>query len=212
MKNEKKLIAIEIAVFAAFILTVAVSSFFRLEKTCDNIKENVLRLHVIANSDSDEDQKLKLAVRDAVLSAGSPLFDGEVNTKNAAEIAKSETKYLEQAAQAVIDENGFDYGVKIEVGKSRFPTRVYEDVTLPAGEYTAVRVILGKGEGHNWWCVMFPPMCLSAAEGDASLSDVLSQDALELTRSGKKYEVKFKLIEWYENIKAAINDRASKAG
>ena len=212
MKNEKKLIAVEIAVFAAFILTVAVSSFFRLEKTCDNIKENVLRLHVIANSDSDEDQKLKLAVRDAVLSAGSPLFDGEVNTKNAAEIAKSETEYLEQAAQAVIDENGFDYGVKIEVGQSRFPTRVYEDVTLPAGEYTAVRVILGKGEGHNWWCVMFPPMCLSAAEGDASLSDVLSQDALELTRSGKKYEVKFKLIEWYENIKAAINDRAQKAG
>lgn len=210
MKNEKKLIAVEIAVFAAFILTVAVSSFFRLEKTCDNIKENVLRLHVIANSDSDEDQNLKLAVRDAILSAGSPLFDGEVNTKNAAEIAKSETEYLEQAAQAVIDENGFDYGVKIEVGKSRFPTRVYEDVTLPAGEYTAVRVILGKGEGHNWWCVMFPPMCLSAAEGDASLSDVLSQDALELTRSGKKYEVKFKLIEWYENIKAAISDRASK--
>lgn len=210
MKNEKKLIAVELAVFAAFILTVAVSSFSCLEKTCDNIKENVLRLHVIANSDSDEDQKLKLAVRDAVLSAGSPLFDGEVNTKNAAEIAKSETKYLEQAAQAVIDENGFDYGVKIEVGKSRFPTRVYEDVTLPAGEYTAVRVILGKGEGHNWWCVMFPPMCLSAAEGDASLSDVLSQDALELTRSGKKYEVKFKLIEWYENIKAAISDRASK--
>ena len=142
----------------------------------------------------------------------TPFFDGEVNTKNAAEIAKSETEYLEQAAQAVIDENGFDYGVKIEVGKSRFPTRVYEDVTLPAGEYTAVRVILGKGEGHNWWCVMFPPMCLSAAEGDASLSDVLSQDALELTRSGKKYEVKFKLIEWYENIKAAISDRASKAG
>lgn len=212
MKNEKKLIAVELAVFAAFILTVAVSSFFRLEKTCDNIKENVLRLHVIANSDSDEDQKLKLAVRDAVLSAGSPLFDGEVNTKNAAEIAKSETEYLEQAAQAVIDENGFDYGVKIEVGQSRFPTRVYEDVTLPAGEYTAVRVILGKGEGHNWWCVMFPPMCLSAAEGDASLSDVLSQDALELTRSGKKYEVKFKLIEWYENIKAAISDRVQKAG
>lgn len=212
MKNEKKLIAVELAVFAAFILNVAVSSFFRIEKTCDNIKENVLRLHVIANSDSDEDQKLKLAVRDAVLSAGSPLFDGEVNTKNAAEIAKSETKYLEQAAQAVIDENGFDYGVKIEVGKSRFPTRVYEDVTLPAGEYTAVRVILGKGEGHNWWCVMFPPMCLSAAEGDASLSDVLSQDALELTRSGKKYEVKFKLIEWYENIKAAISDRVQKAG
>ncbi|MGN0443252.1 MAG: stage II sporulation protein R [Acutalibacteraceae bacterium] len=206
MKNEKKLIAVEIAVFAAFILTVAVSSFYCLDKTCDNIKENVLRLHVIANSDSEEDQKLKLAVRDAVLFAGSPLFDGEVNTKNATEIAKSETEYLEQAAQAVIDEQGFDYGVKIEVGKSRFPTRVYEDVTLPAGEYTAVRVILGKGEGHNWWCVMFPPMCLSAAEGDVTLSDVLSQDALELTRSGKKYEVKFKLIEWYENIKAAIND------
>ncbi|MGN1348968.1 MAG: stage II sporulation protein R [Acutalibacteraceae bacterium] len=211
MKNEKKLIALEIAVFAAFILTVAVSSFYSLDKTCDNIKENVLRLHVIANSDSEEDQKLKLAVRDAVLSAGSPLFDGEVNTKNAAEIAKSETEYLEQAAQAVIDEQGLDYGVKIEVGKSRFPTRVYEDVTLPAGEYTAVRVILGKGEGHNWWCVMFPPMCLSAAEGETTLSDVLSQDALELTRSGKKYEVKFKLIEWYENIKAAINDRVQKA-
>ncbi len=201
MKNEKKLIALEIAVFSAFIMTIAVSSFFSVRKDCDEIKENVLRLHVIANSDSEEDQSLKLKVRDAVLSAGSSLFDGEADTKNVINKAENEIGFLTDTAQEVIDENGFDYKVKIEVGKSRFPTREYGNFTLPAGEYNAVRVILGKGEGHNWWCVMFPPLCLPASENKAELSDVLSDSAVSFVEHGKKYEVKFKIIEWYEELK-----------
>lgn len=207
MKNEKKFIILEISLFLAFIMTVTVSSFSSDEKNCREIRENVLRLHVIANSDSEDDQKLKLKVRDAVLSAGSSLFDGTTDTETAVTKAREETDYLTDTAQNVIDESGFDYDVKIEVGKSRFPTREYDNITLPAGEYTAVRVILGKGEGHNWWCVMFPPLCLPAAENKAELSDVLSDSAVAFAESGKKYEVKFKIIEWYEELKMKFASR-----
>lgn len=207
MKNSKKAAILEISLCIAFILSIAASSFCSLGKKCDEIRENVLRLHVIANSDSEEDQSLKLKVRDALLDASGSILASSADTESAVLTARKETKKLESTAQRVIDENGFDYKVKVEVGKSRFPTREYEDVTLPAGEYTAVRVILGKGEGHNWWCVMFPPMCLPAAEGELKIDDVLSDGSSELVRSGKKYEVKFKIVEWYENIKARFSDR-----
>lgn len=206
MKNEKRIIALEIAVCVAFIFSVAISSLCSLAEACEDIKENVLRLHVIANSDSDADQSLKLKVRDAILGAGGELFSGETDVENVVSIAESEIEYLTQVAQKIISENGFDYGVRIEIGKSRFPTREYESVTLPAGEYTAVKVIIGEGKGHNWWCVMFPPMCLPGAQEKAQLSDVISQDALNLVGSGKKYEVKFKIVEIYENIKSAYNE------
>lgn len=210
MKTEKKLFALEIAVCAAFILTILISCVYKTDKSCKDIKENVLRLHVIANSDSSEDQSVKLLVRDAILSAGSRLFDGTVRAEDAVRISQSEEKYLTETAKKVLTDNGFGYSVKVETGKSRFPTRVYDDVTLPAGEYTAVRVILGEGKGHNWWCVMFPPMCLGAAESKAQLSDVLSDDALALVTSGKKYEVRFKIIEWYENIKMTLERKTSE--
>ena len=210
MKKEKKLIALEAAVCVSLIISVLISSVSSLSGACKNIRENVLRLHIIANSDSEEDQRVKLLVRDELLNIGSELFDGTTDTKNAVSKAISENERLTEAAQRVLSENGFDYGVKIEVGQSRFPTREYENVTLPAGEYTAVRVILGEGQGHNWWCVMFPPMCLGAAGSSASLGDVLSSDAEELVSSGKRYEIKFKIVEWYENIKSGIQSYIEK--
>lgn len=200
----KKSILFELALFLGLIISVIVSSTVSFQSACDEVRNSVLRLHVIANSDSDEDQALKLKVRDAMLETGSRLFSGDVNAENAEETAKSEISTLEETARRVLSENGCNDSVKIEIGKSRFPTRTYGNVTLPAGKYEAVRVIIGKGEGHNWWCVMFPPMCLPAAEGETKLDDVLSADGVELVNSNPKFEVRFKIVEWYEWAKGKL--------
>ena len=113
----------------------------------------------------------------------------------------SDIERLQNAAQNVLTENGFDYGVRVEIGKDYFNTRTYDgEVTLPAGEYEAVRVILGEGKGQNWWCVMFPPMCLPAAEADTEISDVLTQNEEDVVKSNPKYEARFKIVELFENF------------
>lgn len=200
----KKSILFEFALLFGLIISVVISSTASFQSTCNEVRNSVLRLHVIANSDSDEDQALKLKVRDAMLETGSRLFSGDVNAENAEETAQSEISTLEETARRVLSENGCNDSVKIEIGKSRFPTRTYGNVTLPAGKYEAVRVIIGKGEGHNWWCVMFPPMCLPAAEGKTKLDDVLSADGVELVNSNPKFEVRFKIVEWYEWAKGKL--------
>lgn len=207
MKKEKNFIVLEIAVCAALVFSVIISSFASIKNPTDEIKENVLRLHIIANSDCEEDQRVKLLVRDAIIKAGGDIFSCCTDTQQAIKTARHKNAYLRETAMEVLKENGFDYEVRTEIGKSYFPTRVYDNITLPAGEYNAVRVILGKGEGHNWWCVMFPPLCLSAAEGEKEMDDILSPEAFELVSSGRKYEVKFKLIEWFENIRAAAKNK-----
>lgn len=199
-----KTLLFDLALLLGLIISISISSAAKLETTCDDIRSNVLRLHVIANSDSKEDQELKLKVRDVLLSTGSDLFSGSADVSSAKEIANSEISTLEKAAQRALIENGCDDSVHIEVGHSRFPTKTYGSVTLPAGEYEAVRVIIGKGEGHNWWCVMFPPLCLPAAEGETELDDVLSPDALKLVSSNPKYEIRFKIVEWYEWVKDRV--------
>lgn len=178
---------------------ISVTSF---AGTCRGIRSDVLRMHVIANSDSEEDQALKLRVRDAVLKEGKEIFDGSVTAADAEKLLKPAVTRLEKVAKAEIKKSGFDYPVKVIVGEEYFGTRTYENsVTLPAGRYEAVRVIIGSGEGHNWWCVMFPPMCLPAAEADASIDDVLSEEESKLVKSNPKFEVRFKIVEWIEELK-----------
>lgn len=200
----KKSLLFESAILFGLIISIFISSAAKLETTCDDIRSSVLRLHVIANSDSKADQELKLKVRDALLETGAELFSGSVDVSSAESIAESEISQLEEAATQVLQANGCNDSVHIEVGQSRFPTKTYGDITLPAGKYEAVRVIIGKGEGHNWWCVMFPPMCLPAAQGETKLDDVLSSDGMKLVTSNSKYEIRFKLIEWYEWAKERI--------
>lgn len=192
---------LELSFLFAFLVTVIIS-LCGFETECKTISTKILRLHVIAASDSEADQQLKLKVRDSVLNCCEELLSGE-SQKGAAErkIAANLDK-LRAAAQAEIEKNGFHYPVRVELTKSDFPTRTYGTVTLPAGEYNAVRVIIGDGEGKNWWCVMFPPLCLPAAEKQADLSDVLNQDELALTQSEPKYEVRFWIIEKIEKLKA----------
>ncbi len=198
MKN--KIRRIELSVLCGLIITVILSTV-SFARDCSEIRNSVLRMHVIANSDSDADQELKLKVRDAVLQAGKEYFDGSVTASQAEEKLIPVKEKLEQAAKQTIEENGFNYGVRVTICKEYFGTRTYDnDITLPAGQYEAVKVIIGEGKGHNWWCVMFPPMCLPAAESDAEIDSVLSDSELSVVKSNPKFEPRFKIIEIFEKF------------
>lgn len=191
---------LELSVLCGLIIAVLLS-ITSFGASCKHIRNAVLRMHVIANSDSAEDQAVKLKVRDAVLAAGKDVFDGSVTAADAETVLDSEKQVLQTAAETVLRENGFDYGVRVEIGKDFFNTRTYDGkVTLPAGEYEAVRVILGEGNGQNWWCVMFPPLCLPAAEADAEIGDVLPKNEAEITERNPRYEARFKIIEIFEKL------------
>lgn len=204
IKNSKtiknRIFKIEASFLAALLIcfVLNISSF---SEECRNIRSKMLRMHVIANSDSDIDQELKLKVRDAVLAEGKEIFDGSVTSDDAKSKILPETERLRKAALSVIENEGFSYDVKITVGNEYFNTRTYDNsITLPAGYYTAVKVIIGEGKGHNWWCVMFPPMCLPAASKECEISDVLEKDEVKIVEGGSKYKFKFKIVEIYEKI------------
>ncbi len=197
---KKTLLRFEISLLIALIICGALN-INAFSQKCDNIREKMLRMHVIANSDSDEDQQLKLKVRDAVLSAGKKVFDGSVTATEAKEKITPYIDYLENIALETIEKEGFDYSVKVTVENEYFNTRTYDNsVTLPAGYYTAVKVIIGEGKGQNWWCVMFPPMCLPTAVAECEISDVLTEDETEIVTETDKYKFRFKIVEILEEI------------
>ncbi len=166
---------------------------------CESIPDKVFRLHVLANSDSAEDQALKLRVRDRILEESAGLMDG-VSTREEAEAAAAQSlPRLQAAAEDEIRQAGYGYSVQAEITHMYFPTRHYESVTLPAGEYDALRISIGEAKGKNWWCVLFPALCLPVAENGAQLSDVLSSSQLDVVQGN--YEIRFKAVEWYEQLK-----------
>ena len=168
------------------------------------IYSSVLRLHVLANSDSEEDQALKLQVRDAVLAASEP-FLSDCATREEAKLAVEQNKAaLEQAARDAIRAAGRDDGVRIELGEEEYPTRAYESCCFPAGTYLSLRVIIGEGAGQNWWCVLFPPMCLSAASAtqaeDAFIAVGLTGEQYRVITETDRpaYSVRFRILEVVE--------------
>lgn len=178
-------------------------SMLSFQVRCAGIRGEVLRLHVLAASDSAVDQAAKLAVRDALLAEGADLFGGSVNAESAEAAILPRKAELEACALRVLRARGLHYSVTVSVGVEYFNTRSYEGITLPAGRYHAVRVILGGGEGKNWWCVMFPPLCLPAAgrkKPAVSLDAVLSGGELRLVKSNPRYEPRFKLVELWEGF------------
>ena len=144
----------------AFVLTV-IYSVIPFQAECEQISEEVFRLHILANSDSAEDQALKLKVRDALLEYTDMLFDKAADSDEAENIARENLKTLQTVAQNVVYENGYDYKVNAQVVKMYFNTRYYDNYTMPAGIYDALRITVGDGKGHNWWCVMYPSICIS---------------------------------------------------
>ena len=174
---------------------------------CEAIENQVFRFHVLANSDSQEDQALKLKVRDRVLEYSEGLFQNAQTREEAEALAAAHLQELCQAAQDEVYRQGYDYPVKAEITNMFFDTREYETVTLPAGCYDALRITIGEAEGHNWWCVMFPPMCLPAAEESQELNDVLGESQMEVVENGDKYQVKFFAVELFEKVKNWFQDR-----
>ena len=183
------------------LIVVLATGMCRFSARCERIRTSVLRLHILANSDSDEDQALKLQVRDRLLEESAELFESVQNETEAADAARAHIGLLQDIAEAEIEQCGYAYPVTIEVGPAHFDTRNYEDVTLPAGDYTAVRVLIGEAAGKNWWCVMFPAMCLPAASEQKELSEVLNDEELDIVSNRPQYEVRFKIVEVYESLK-----------
>lgn len=169
------------------------------------VYSNVLRLHVLANSDSDEDQALKLKVRDAILDQAARITRGAKSIDEAHALAQANEDILITAAKRVIAEQGFDYDVSIDLGYEDYPTRSYDSLCFPSGRYLSLRVNIGKAEGKNWWCVLFPPMCLSAASRadneDAFISVGLNPDQYQIIteNDNPKYNVRFKILEAIES-------------
>ena len=190
---------IELGILIGLICAIALS-FARFEVRCDELRQNVLRLHIIANSDESEDQNLKLRVRDEILKNSTDVFKNCNTTEEAIITAGDNIEKISEIANKVIKENGFDYEASASVGDTYFDTRVYDDFTLPAGTYKSLIVNLGEGKGKNWWCVVFPCVCVPSAT-DASLSDSVSLEAAQTAENASKYEIRFKSVEIYEQIK-----------
>lgn len=189
----------EKSICLALILSI-LFSFTGLTAECEDIPSHVLRLHVLANSDSQQDQALKLKVRDRILQVSAGMLDG-VKTRDAAEKAVStHLAQIQKAAQDEVMRRGYRYPVHVEMTNMYFSTRQYGNITLPAGMYDALRITIGSGNGHNWWCVLFPALCLPAAEAPSNLQDVLNRNEMQLVRGDSGYIVKFKSVELYEQF------------
>ena len=190
----------------ALLLGVAVCllSGARALHTQDELADKVVRLHVLANSDSEEDQALKLQVRDAVLDRAEDLLAQPSSRAEAEGKLRGQLLEFERLAEAVVREAGYDYEVTAELTDTEFPTREYEDFTLPAGEYLALRILIGDAAGRNWWCVVFPPLC-TAASADvpaSALAAGFSEEEVSLiTEENQGYVLKFKAVEWWETLK-----------
>ena len=174
------------------------------DRTQQQLSDKVLRLHVLANSDSEADQALKRKVRDSVLETASAILADCPDRETAEQRLSAALPEIEDAARARIAAEGGKQTVTAELRPTVFPTRESEDFTLPAGEYLALRVVLGEGEGHNWWCVVFPPLC---AETTSSLSQTamaagLTEDDIALITESDGYQLKFKAVELWGRLKA----------
>ncbi len=167
---------------------------------CTGVRESVVRLHILANSDSEEDQTLKLRVRDAVVEAAAGWLDGAQDADEALALAEQRLPALKAVAQQAVTDAGYDYPVDATLCTMYFTTRQYDAVTLPAGVYEAVRFTIGSGEGKNWWCVVYPPLCAGAAIERKSLGDVLDSEQVAMVTDTERFEVRFKVVEWWEGL------------
>ena len=209
MKNFKRLkigrIFVILTLLAIFILISAISY---VSAVSNSIANSVFRLHVIANSDSEEDQNLKLKVRDELLSYMNIISKDRKTKEEAMKIADEHKEEFIQIAERTIKENGYDYTVNIQIGKADFPTKYYGDISLPAGEYDALKVQIGEAKGKNWWCVMFPPLCfvdvstgIVPDNSKQELKQSLNDEEYDLISKTDENEIafKFKIVELFQN-------------
>ena len=203
MKVAKKIILL-ICLLTVFIIISAMSYTSTVAST---ISSSVFRLHVIANSNSAEDQNLKYIVRDNLIQYMNTLTQNITSKDEAIKIAKQHTEDFRNIALKTIRDNGYDYDVNVEIGNSYFPTKNYGDISLPAGYYDALKVEIGESAGQNWWCVMFPPLCfvdvstgIVPEESKQNIKDALPEEEYALVSnrtSNTCLNIKFKLLEFF---------------
>ncbi len=185
-----------------FLLLLIISAYITpFIETSERISDDVFRLHILANSDNENDQALKLKVRDAVLEQGQNVFTQCSSLDEIIYSCENNIDLFKNTAEACIRQNGYDYSVNAYVDKEYFNTREYEEITLPSGIYNALKIEIGEAKGRNWWCVMFPAICLPAVS-ESEMTEVLDEEEMELIHSGSKFEVRFKIVEIYEKIKS----------
>ena len=197
--NKRKTFTLSLATALIFSVLLSFSGF---DAKCHEIENEILRLHVIANSDKENDQALKLKVRDEVLRMEAKLWKTAENKTQAMDIVKEHIDEIEDAAQEIVRENGYNYPVSATLTYCYFPTREYENFTLPAGNYDALRITIGEAKGKNWWCVLFPEICLGAA---TDFSGVLSEESENIVSNPSDFQVKFKVVELYRGVKEKIS-------
>ena len=197
-----------IVLFLLFTLYIFISAYSYVSAISDNLYNSVFRLHVIANSNSAQDQNLKYIVRDNLINYLNNKKDNFSSKEEVIEYSKEHLSDLKQIAENTIKNEGFSYPVNLEIGNFEFPTKSYGDISFPAGYYDALKVEIGTAQGKNWWCVMFPPLCfvdtttgIVPYESKQSLQENLSTENYKIISENNKSDinVKFKIIEFFEN-------------
>ena len=203
-----------------FVFGIINYAYINTDRELADVADKLVRLHVIANSDSTSDQDLKRLVRDEVIEQMSPKFENLKDVDQVRQVIADNIDLIENIASQVVAENKKTYGAKALVGNFDFPTKAYSNLTLPAGNYQALKIVLGSGEGQNWWCVMFPPLCfIDIAHGVVpeqtmeKLKESLNEDEYKLLTSAKTdgempVKLKFRLVE----IAKSMNMRIAKVG
>lgn len=210
--NIKRNLLILVLLFSIFI-TLSASSYAK--EVSKDLSSCVFRLHVIANSDSEEDQNLKYKVRDALISYMNTLSMDLSNKEDVINCARNHIEDFKKVARDVIVENGYDYDVNIEIGNFEFPTKTYGDISFPAGFYDALRVKIGTASGQNWWCVMFPPLCfvdvtsgVVPEESKENLQENLSEEDYSVVSDENIFvKFKFKIVELFKNFNFKLADK-----
>ena len=209
--NKFKRAIILITLLLIFIL---ISTINYVQATTSNITNEVFRLHVIANSDSKEDQELKYKVRDDVLEYVKTISKNANSKEDVIRIVSRNLESIKQIAENTIKNGGFDYKVNMNIGNFSFPTKEYGDISLPSGFYDALKIEIGNASGQNWWCVMFPPLCFVDITTGVVPED--SKETLQENLDTEEYAIisedngimkfKFKIIEMFENINMALGN------
>jgi len=206
--KEVKIIAISLVLGLVLAIGVAAYTYVYSEAAQRDISENVIRFHVLANSDSYADQTIKNLVRSEVLAEFETLLTATENVKQSRQLLKSELPAIQAHAEAVIHELGFDYTVVARIEQAFFPTQTYGDLAFPPGMYEAVQIVIGEGLGKNWWCLMFPPLCFvdmtSTETGRQQLADTVTDESFRLIThqdedANATMEVRFRVVEWWQD-------------
>jgi len=192
------------------ILIIFICTSFYLDKNnnVNSISDKIIRFHVIANSDTNYDQNLKLKIKDSILEYISPKLKYSKNIEESRKILKENNNKIVAIAQNVIKENGYNYSVKSTLSRENFPIKTYGNITLPQGNYEAYRVVIGEGKGQNWWCVMFPPLCfVDVTKGEIAYKQTETEMRTVLSKgefnsiNNNKVQLKFKIFEIIDKLK-----------